>query len=288
MNRLSQCCLAFSVLVCTWAVADTPNSDVRPVPGQRIISLAPHITELLYAVGAGDKIVGTVSHSDYPHEARDIPLIGSADKINYEAVVALNPTLVIGWQSGNGQDSLDRLKELGFRVHGHELRTLEDVAQSLVVIGGLTGRAEQGRHASQAFISRWQRLRQTYSGLQSVDLYYQLWNEPQMTINGEHLISDVIRLCGGSNIFNDSVALVPKVSIESVLVREPDVIVATGMADERPEWLDDWYQWPSIPAVKNKQLYHIHPDLLHRHSPRILDGAEQLCLALDKARRLKS
>lgn len=272
------CMLAFGLMMFA-------NSAVAESSPQRIISLAPHITELLYEVGAGQEIVGAVSYSDYPEEARDIPRIGSYDKINYEAILAMQPTLVIAWNSGNGEDSIARLRELGLRVHSHELKTLEDVAESLIVIGELTGHAEQGQRASAVFLDRLARLRAQYSDLDKVSIYYQLWNEPQMTVNGTHLISDVIRLCGGTNIFADAITLVPKISIESVLTRAPEVIVATGMADERPEWLDDWYAWSSIPAVKNEQLYHIHPDLLHRHSPRILDGAEQLCAALDKARR---
>jgi len=264
------------------------NSLAKEPSEQRLISLAPHITEVLFAVGAGDQIVGTVSYSDYPEEAKDIPRIGSYDKINYEAVLAKKPTLVIGWNSGNGEDSIARLQELGVDVYSHEPRTLEDVAESLAVLGKLTGQTDQGEKQSVAFLNRLQKLRDQYSGLKPVSMYYQLWNEPQMTVNDEHLISDVIRLCGGQNIFSDAIPLIPKVSIESVLRRLPEAIVATGMAGERPEWLDDWRQWSPIPAVKNEQLYHIHPDLLHRHSPRILDGAEQLCIALDKARITRS
>ena len=262
---------------------DVFAEDIEPQQ-HRLISLAPHITELLFAVGAGEQIVGTVSYSDYPEQANHIPRIGSYDKINYEAVVAKRPTLVIGWQTGNGSDSLARLEELGLSVYSHEPRSLEDVAESLSILGRITGNGEQGEQQSEQFLQRLSQLRKEYSKLTPVTMYYQLWNEPQMTVNDEHLIADVIRLCGGQNIFADAVPLVPKISVESILRREPEVIVATGMAGERPEWLDDWRKWSSIPAAKNQQLYHIHPDLLHRHSPRILEGAEQLCEALEKAR----
>ena len=117
-------------------------------------------------------------------------------------------------------------------------------------------------------------------------IFYQLWNEPRITVNGEHLISDVIRLCGGTNIFDDAIPLAPKVSLETIIQRAPELIIASGVDDERPVWLDDWNQWPSIPAVQNKQLFHIHPDLLHRQSPRILEGAEQMCELLDQARSI--
>lgn len=266
-----QCNLAFAL-------------EQRPEDEQRIISLAPHITEILYAVGAGDEIVATVSYSDFPAEANQIPRIGSYDKINYEAILSMQPTLVIGWQSGNGEDSLARLEELGIQVYSHEPRTLEDVAESIRIFGELSGHSEQGVAQSQRFYQRLATLRAEFSALEPVSVYYQLWNEPQMTVNDEHLISDVIRLCGGKNIFAEAIPLIPKVSVESVLRGSPEVIVATGMAGERPAWLDDWRKWSSIPAVENEQLYHINPDLLHRHSPRILDGAEQLCAVLDRAR----
>lgn len=273
--------LPFNLPLSVFASEETATSTAGK---QRLISLAPHITELLFAIGAGDEIVGSVSYSDFPEQAKDIPRIGSYDKINYEAVMAKKPTLVVGWNSGNGEESITRLRELGINVYSHELKTLEDVAESLVILGELTGHASQGKKRSESFLSRLQGLRDQYSALKPVKLYYQLWNEPQMTVNDDHLISDVIRLCGGENIFYDAVPLVPKVSVESVLRRSPEVIIATGMAGERPEWLDDWKQWAFIPAVKNEQLYHIHPDLLHRHSPRILEGAEQLCVALNQAR----
>ena len=250
----------------------------------RIISLAPHITELLYEVGAGDSIVGTVSFSDYPKEAKDIPRIGNSDQISFEQVLTLQPTLILGWESGNGDETLNRFRSLGFTVHSHEPKTLEDVAQSLSRFGELTGNPIQGLEASKRFSTRLKSLRERYENQTPVATFYQLWNEPKMTINGDHLISDVIQLCGGSNIFSDAVLLVPKINAETVIQRAPAVIIGSGIADERPVWLDEWSNWRTIPAAQNEHLFSIHPDLLHRHSPRILDGAEQMCEFLDRAR----
>ncbi len=159
------------------------SSSAAEATEQRLISLAPHITELLFAIGAGDEIVGVVSYSDFPEQAKDIPRIGSYDKINYEAVMAKNPTLVVGWNSGNGKESISRLQELGINVYSHELRTLEDVAESLVNLGKLTGHDREGEEQSEQFLNRLQNLRYQYSALKPVKLYYQLWNEPQMTVN---------------------------------------------------------------------------------------------------------
>ena len=251
---------------------------------QRIISLAPHITELLFSVGAGDQIVGTVGYSDYPIQANEIPRIGSHNKFNYEAILALSPTLVIGWDSGNGDDSLTRLKQLGLTVYHFESHSLEDVAASLHILGDLTGNVEQGDLQASLFRERLNTIRLRYANEKPVSVYYQLWNEPQMTVNDKHLISDVIRLCGGKNIFADAVPLVPKVGIESIVRRAPEVIIAAGMSEEPPEWLDDWREWSSIPAVERNNLNYVHSDLLHRHSPRILDGADQVCEILNAAR----
>lgn len=251
---------------------------------ERIISLAPHITELVFAVGAGDELVGAVSYSDYPVAAREIPRIGGYETINFEAIIALNPTLVIGWDSGNGSDMLERLRALGLNVHSHNPDTLEDVGESLRWVGNLSGHAQEGNQAAEAFLLRLKQLRTGFSGRSPVRLYYQLWNEPQMTVNDEHLISDVIRLCGGANIFADAMPLIPKVSIESVIQRNPQAIVLAGMSGNQPEWLEAWRHWTSIEAVKKDNLFEIHPDLLHRHSPRILDGTAELCSALDVAR----
>lgn len=259
-------------------------NERQPNEAQRIISLAPHITELLFAVGAGNQIVGTVSYSDYPAQANGIPRIGSHNKFNYEAILALRPTLVIGWDSGNGAESINRLEQLGLHVYHFESHSLEDVATSLLVLGKLTGNVVRGELQASLFHQRLNILKARYAKSKPISVYYQLWNEPQMTINDKHLISDVIRLCGGHNIFSDAVPLVPKVGIESIIRRAPEVIIAAGMSDDPPEWLGDWREWSSIPAVKYNNLYHVHSDLLHRHSPRILDGADRMCEILSAAR----
>ncbi|MBC6428070.1 MAG: cobalamin-binding protein [Cellvibrionales bacterium] len=253
-------------------------------PEQRLISLAPHLTEILFAVGAGADIVGAVSYSDYPPAARQIPRVGSYHKLNHEAILALRPTLVLGWDSGNGTDRLDHLRSLGLPVFSHEPRTLEDVGASLARIGALVGREKQGQTQARRFAERLAALRTRYRGRKPLRLYYQLWHAPQMSVSDRHLIADLIRLCGGVNIFAAAPGLTPKVSIELIIRRDPQVIITTGMAAARPEWLARWQRWPNLSAVRHGQLYAIHPDLLHRHSPRILDGAEQLCRHLEQAR----
>jgi iron complex transport system substrate-binding protein len=257
---------------------------VLPHPAKRVVSLAPHITEVVFAAGAGEQLVGAVSYSDYPEAAKEIPRVGSYDTVSYETLVALKPDLVLAWHEGNGEEVIARLESLGLKVYVSEPRQLEDVADSLRAVGQLTGNEETAEVAALKFSQRLAQLRNTYSGEKEVSVYYQIWDEPLLTLNGDHLISDVVRLCGGRNVFADAVTLVTRISVESVIRADPQVIIASGMDKARPEWLDDWREWSSMTAVENNQLYFVPPDVLQRHTPRITEGASLLCEALQKAR----
>ncbi len=253
-------------------------------PATRVISLAPHLTEVVYAAGAGEQLVGAVSYSDYPEEARAIPRVGSYDSVSYETLLSLKPDLVLAWHEGNGEDVVTRLRSLGLNVYVSEPRALEDVAESLRVVGILTGNEQAANAAASRFMQQLNALRETYSSREPVTVYYQIWNEPLLTLNGDHLISDVVRLCGGRNVFADAMPLVSRISVESVLRANPQVIIASGMDKARPEWLDDWREWSAMTAVKNDQLYFIPPDILQRHTPRIIEGATLMCEKLQQAR----
>ena len=253
-------------------------------PATRVISLAPHLTEVVYAAGAGEQLVGAVSYSDYPEEARAIPRVGSYDSVSYETLLSLKPDLVLAWHEGNGEDVVTRLRSLGLNVYVSEPRALEDVAESLRVVGVLTGNEQAANAAASRFMQQLNALRETYISRTPVTVYYQIWNEPLLTLNGDHLISDVVRLCGGRNVFADAMPLVSRISVESVLRANPQVIIASGMDKARPEWLDDWREWSAITAVKNDQLYFIPPDILQRHTPRIIEGATLMCEKLQQAR----
>lgn len=253
-------------------------------PAVRVISLAPHLTEVAFAAGAGDVLIAAVSYSDYPAAASEIPRVGSASNVSYETLVALNPDLVLAWRSGNGDETIRRLEALGLTVYVDESKTLEDVSRSLRAVGQLTGNDATAEPAALAFTARLSLLRDTYSARQPVSVYYQIWDEPLLTLNGEHLISDVLRLCGGRNVFADALSLVSRISVESVIRANPQVIIASGMDKARPEWLDAWRAWPAMTAVQNNQLYFVPPDVLQRHTPRIIEGASRVCEQLQQAR----
>lgn len=263
---------------------DAGRAVVLAQPARRIVSLAPHVTEMLFAAGAGGKIVGAVEYSDYPPAARAIARVGSYNRLDIERLLVLKPDLVVGWAEGNTSADLERLDKLGIMLYATNPHRLEDVARDIERLGRLAGSEPEAKRAAQAFRARRAALQQRYGGRPPLRLFYQIWNQPLMTVNGEHVISDVMRLCGGVNVFADLKTLAPAINIEAVLDANPEAIVASGMAEERPEWLDDWRRYPLLRAVQRDNLFFIPPDLLQRHTPRLLDGAEQLCRALETAR----
>lgn len=266
-------------------VRDDGGNEVRLAqPARRIVSLAPHATELLFASGAGGAVVGAVQWSDYPPEAKAIPRVGSYVSPDPERILALAPDLVVGWASGNDPRVLAQLRELKLALYVTEIRTFEQVATNLERLGALAGTAAQAQRAAAAFRDRWRRLESRYGGAPRVSVFYQIWDRPLMSVNGEHLISRVIELCGGSNVVASVPTLTPILNVESVLLANPQVIVAGGMGEAYPQWLEGWRRWPQIEAVKQGNLVFVPSDLLQRATPRILEGAERLCQALEAVR----
>lgn len=266
-------------------IDDSGNELSFSEPVKRIISLAPHITELLYAAGADKQIVGTVSYSDYPLAAKQLPVIGSYTKVDYERVLAAKPDIVMYWKSGNPGNMIDGVKELNLKLFNSEPDDFEDVASSLKTLGTLLGTEAIANKRAQQYLERLDALRKKYTNKNSkkVRVFYQVWNQPLMTINKTHLINDVIELCGGENVFAALDNIAPTIDMESVIKKNPDVIIA-GMAQGREEWLQDWQKWPIISAVKNAHVYAIDAGLLVRQTPRILDGTQKMCEILQGIR----
>ncbi len=254
-------------------------------PAKRIVALAPHIVENLYAAGAGSSIVGAVDYCDYPEAAKRIKRVGAISAFSMEEIVLLNPDLVVLWGTGRAEKALGKFERLGLTVYVSDPRDLEDVPRSIRDFGKLTGNSVTAEKAAAEYGLRHQKLSQVYSSDSEISVLYQVWNKPIQTLNDTHIISEVIRLCGGQNAFGDSLALAPKISVESVVARNPDVIIASGMGEARPDWLDDWRKWKSLKSVEENNLYFIPPDIIQRHTPRILDGAAIMCEHLERARK---
>jgi len=266
-------------------VRDDYGNEIRlDKPAGRIVSLAPHLAELLYAAGAGSRLVGAVDFSDFPAAARSLPRVGSDARIDLEGVLALRPDLVVAWPNAGSLRTVERLAELGLPVFRSEPRELDDIASTLQRLGRLAGSEAQANAAAASFREHAAALQRRYAGARKVRVFYQIWDRPLLTVNGAHVISKVITVCGGENVFAAAPLLVPEVDREAVLKANPEVIVASGSNDAQPLWLESWRRFAGLAAADRGQLYAIAPDLIQRHTPRILDGAERLCTFLDAVR----
>jgi len=263
-------------------VDDAGHTVTLAAPAQRVVSLAPHATELIYAAGGGARLVGTVSYSDYPDAAKQVPRVGDSRALDLERIAALKPDLIVVWQDGNADQQIDRLRALHIPLFVSEPRHLDDIATSLTRLGVLLGTSPVANAAAQAFRGDVAQLRARYASRAPVSVFFEVWNRPLMTLNGEHIISDVIRLCGGRNVFAALKPLVPTVSMEAVLAANPAAIVT---ASASPDALESWHAWPTLTAVKRGDLFTIDGDLITRPAPRIVQGAAQLCADLDRARK---
>lgn len=253
-------------------------------PAKRIVALAPHIVENLYSAGAGNTIVGAVDYCDYPKAALDIERVGAINSVSLEKIISLKPDLVIVWTSGNGLKVLKQLERLNITTYASNPKTFNDIAQSIHDFGLITGHVNTAQKSAHALLQKVHQLKKRFSHKKTVSLFYQVWSKPLLSLNDKQILGDVIALCGGKNIFGNTAALVPKISIESVINLQPHVMISTRKPEDKSYTLDHWKAHTTIPAVTQNHLYYIHPDIISRHSARITQGAEALCQHLEKAR----
>ena len=268
------------------SVSDDAGAIIRLAqPARRIVTLAPHLAETLDAAGARSRLVGVVDFSDFPTPVGQLPHVGSYARLDLEAIVALKPDLVIGWQSGNAPAQIDKLRALGIPVYLSQPNRIEDIAREIERFGVLGATSETAQAAATQFRARLASIDRQFARQPTVRSFYQIWPAPLMTVGGRQIISDVLRRCGGANVFGQLETFAPTVTTEAVIAADPEAIIASGMGDSRPEWLDAWKRWPTLTAVQRDNLYFVPPELLQRHTPRLLDGAERLCAALEQARQ---
>ncbi|SDJ94301.1 cobalamin-binding protein [Billgrantia gudaonensis] len=266
------------------ATDDAEREVCLPAPAERIAALSPGATELVYAAGAGDKVVAVVDYSDYPPEAREVPKVGSHTRLDMERLAALRPALVIGWVTGNPPEQLETVESLGVPVFYLEPRSFEGVASAIERLGELAGTREVARREAARFRDGMAEIHERYADRSSVRVFYQVWDEPLMTINDEHLIGKVLSACGGVNVFGDLDRLVPRIDDASVLAADPEAILAGGMGEENRQWLTHWEQYPSLTALRRDNLFFVPPSLIQRPTPRLLEGSRLFCEKLEKAR----
>lgn len=267
------------------AITVTDDANLRvtlAAPAHRIVSLAPHVTELLYAAGAGAFVVGVSQYSDYPPAAQQVVSVGGVAAVDLERIIALKPDLVVAWGSGNSANQVARLRQLKIPVFESEPRDFAGVASSLERLAHLAGTDAIGHAAARAFRERRAALAARYRQRPPVRVFYQIWNKPLMTLNDTSLAGAALHLCGAQNIFGGLPQLAPTVSREAVLAANPDAIVSAD-GPERNDF-SDWKQFPHMAAVARGNLFSLDADLLTRAGPRILDGTEALCRQLELAR----
>ena len=293
-------CLAAIVVVAAWlpvAASFADNGKIAVIddigqmvslarPAKRIVSLSPHITELLFEAGAGSSIVGAVDYSDYPQAAKQLLRVGSANRLDVETILSLRPDLIVAWHSGNTVQDLQMISRFGIPIFYSEPRSLDQIASNLSRLGILTGYQEKADRKARIFRQRLRLLDDSYRHRKKLAVFFQLWDQPLMTINGKHILNDVMDLCGARNIFADLSSLTPTVSREAVIQQKPYAIVATDVSLERLKL--EWKDYTRIPAVQADNYFVLSADLLHRQGPRLLEGARQLCLAIEKARQRQS
>ena len=276
-----------SAYLCAHTVTDFLGQEFDAThPAKRIVALTPPATELLFTVGAGEQVVGVVEYSDFPEEAKKIPQIGNYAGLNIEAIIALQPDLIIYWPEGNPARDIERLKQLNMPLFASDPNTFQEIADDIKRFGSLTYHQENGQEIAADFLAEVEKLRSNNQNKQQLRVFFQVWDKPLLSQNGDTFISRVISLCGGENIFADLRIKSPQISIEAVLAADPDIILAGSNSGQRPDWLNSWQQYSFLTAVKNKQLHTVDADLIHRPTLRLLDAAEQVCAIFDNARAL--
>ena len=268
-----------SLIFCTPLQANTSDA------AQRIVSLAPSLTELAYSAGAGDKLVGVVNFSDYPPAALSIANVGSYNAINLERIIELKPDLILAWQSGNAPNSLARLRKMGFSILVRDTQRLEDIPQLIEEIGEFTATQTAAQAEAARLRHILQQLQQNYANRSKVRVFYQVWNQPLITIGGPQFISQALALCGAENIFSDLETLAPHVSIEAVIQRDPDLILLGGLSPVQQQWLNEWRAIPHLKAINQDLIYPFNADHFQRPTARLIDALDTLCNQIDQARK---
>ena len=260
------------------------NSVVLPAPAKRIVVLVPHAVETLYAIGAGKQLVAAVDYSDYPPAARRLPRVGGYSGLNVEAILQQQPDLIVAWRDGGNLRTVQKLRQMGIPVYYSAPVLPADIPREMRALGTLTGQQAGAEAQAVQFEQRMSRLQQRYRHSAPLRVFMQIGEQPVFTVSGQSFLGSLITLCGGRNVFGSLGTLAPTVGVEAVLAANPEAIVASGMGLARPEWLDQWKRWPGLAANANGHLFFIPPDILQRHTPRILDGATRLCEQLESVR----
>jgi iron complex transport system substrate-binding protein len=275
-------CICALLCACSDPAKETPATG----PANRVVTFAPHLAEMMFEIGAEEKLVGVSAWSDFPQGVLDLPRVGDAFTIDQEQLSLLQPDLVVVWESGMPAHTIDELRTRGYRVAVIRTRSLGDVAEALLALGELTGHAADGRVAASRFTSSIDQLRREYANAAAIDVFFQVSTRPLYTVNREHFISEIIELCGGRNVFSDVEGFAPSVSVEAVVDRNPEVMLAGTDLGEAA--FEPWTRWPRLAAIRYGNQFLLPDETIGRPSPRLALAARSVCLALEKARTNRS
>ncbi len=253
-------------------------------PVARVVTLAPFLTELVFAAGGGDRLVGVSEHSDYPPGANKLRRVAGAATIDYETILALQPDLVLLWRSGNGPLVHKRLSQFGLTVYSVEPRAPRDIVHTLHTLGRLFGTVEQTAAVVARFENTLHQLSERYSQLNEVRVFYQIAERPLMTLNGAHIVSAAIRLCGGRNVFAEIQTLAPTVSRETVVSQQPQVILLNSTIPQADRVRQAWLDVGATRAARDGHVYQVDASIFTRPTPRFAQGVAQLCELIDRGR----
>lgn len=267
---------------------DAGATIILAKPAQRVVSLAPHVTEALFAAGGAERIVGTVEYSDYPPAARVIPRVGDNRQVDVERLLALKPDLLVVWRHNASSRQMEQLRKLGIPLFYSDPHKLEDIPESVLKLGRLMGTEQQAKQSAAELRAHIDDLIARYRNRPVVRVFYQVWNKPLYTLNERHIVSDAIRICGGENIFASLTAAAPNITQEAVLQENPEAIVSGDRQNQEVSGIEIWKQYPTMLAVKRGNLFALDANLMNRSGPRILLGATELCTKLEQARKRRT
>jgi iron complex transport system substrate-binding protein len=266
------------------APGDDGHQVILQQPAQRVVSLAPHLTELIYAAGAGDKLVAVSAYSDYPEAAKSLPQVGDASNLDLERMVMLKPDLVLAWKSNVSPFAVERLRRLSIPVYVTETRRLAGIPKLLRSIGTLMGTASIAELAAQNFADRVRELEEGAHGKETIPTFIEIWHDPLLSVNDAHIMSEVVSLCGGRNILANAPILTPSIGLETLLEADPGAIIGGGSAATADDFRHVWEKHAGLTAVRKHNVFHVNPDWIQRATPRILFGAKAICDGLERAR----
>ncbi len=273
------------VMLTAVVAACSERSNTEPPSAQtaqRIVSLAPNLTELVYTIGAGEQLVGVSAWSDYPREVLELPVVGDAFTVDQERLALLAPDLLLVWESGTPAHTVDELRAVGYNVATVRTRGITDVATAMLILGEITGHRDSAARAASDFRGEVQSLRERYQEEAAIRVFYQVSARPLYTVNSEHYVSELISICGGENIFADLNELAPTIDVEAVVDRNPEVMLAS--TDAGDDAFVEWQRWPAIAANQYGNQFLLPADEIGRATTRLIIAGNAMCLALQQAR----